>query len=197
MIQDIEQKLSELEALLFIHGEPFSEQKIAEVTGWSVDDVTALISEYRVRLGAADRGLSLITMSGRVQLATKPEFGSLLQRFVKSELSEDLSTASLETLALISYFGPLSRAAIDHHRGVNSSFILRTLMLRGLINRTTDPDHPQSYLYAPSTELFQHLGLASRDELPEREKFSALLERPHADAQGDTSASASAPAPSA
>ena len=62
--------------------------------------------------------------------------------FVKEELTEDLTPASLETLSIVAYLGPISRVRIEYLRGVNSSVILRSLMIRGLIERFADPEHP-------------------------------------------------------
>lgn len=194
MDPDIENQLSQLEALLFIHGEPLPLSKIAAVTGIEEGALPALLDAYRLRLQEPGRGIMLLQIGNRVQLATKPEFGSLLEQFVKSELAENLSPASLETLALIAYFGPMTRARIEYHRGVNSSFILRTLLLRGLIDRIADPASPSSYQYLPSAELFQHLGLAAADDLPEYESFRVLLQKaetaPSEKAPGETSSAA-------
>ena len=140
-----------------------------------VATLVELITEFEQRLSGADRGLTLITRGDRVQLATKPAFHTILENFVKSELSEDLTPASLETLAIISYFGPISRSRIEYQRGVNSSFILRSLLLRGLIDRSADPDHPNSYLYQASFELLRHLGVKDQRSLPEYEQFRELF----------------------
>jgi segregation and condensation protein B len=183
-----EQKLAALEALLFIHGEPLTTAKIAAII--EVDGAAAaeLVAEFGRRLEAAGRGLTLITQDDRVQLATKPAFHSILERFVKDELSEDLTPASLETLTIVSYFGPLSRSRIEYQRGVNSSFILRSLLLRGLIERFPDPDRPNSYLYRPTFELLRHLGADKQESLPEYEKFRELFARVEQEASGAVAA---------
>ena len=170
-----ENNLAGLEALLFIHGEPMTLAKIAEVLGIEKNDAGTLVHNYGESLRAESRGLTLVREGDRVQLATKPEWGHILERFVKSELSEDLTPASLETLAIIAYFGPLSRARIDYQRGVNSSFIVRNLLLRGLIDRAPDAARPNSFLYRPSFEFLKHLGVANKEALPEYEKFASLL----------------------
>ncbi len=168
-------KLAGVEALLFIHGEPLSIKKIGEVLGVAAEEAAALVDAYAKCIEGGDRGLTLAREGDEVQLVTKPEWNSILERFVKTELSEDLTPASVETLAIVSYFGPLSRMRIDYQRGVNSSFILRNLLLRGLIERTPDPAHPNSFLYRPSFALLRHLGIERRELLPDYEKFQSLL----------------------
>ena len=165
-----------LEALLFIHGEPLSFKKIQAVLGIEKkEDVDGLIAELEAKLASGDRGLQLISDREKVQLATKPEFNGILEAFVKEEVSEDLSPASLEALAIIAYLGPISRAKLEYLRGVNSSVILRSLAIRGLVERFSDPEHPASFLYRPTFELMKHLGVKEGGELPEYVKFQELL----------------------
>ena len=170
-------KIAELEALLFVHGEPLAFAKIAKLLGTDDAGARALVAEYEKRLTGADRGLGIVSSDDRVQLTTKPAFSRILESFVKAELSEDLSPASLETLAIVGYFGPISRARIDYQRGVNSQFILRSLLLRGLVERFPDPHRPNAYLYSPSFEMLKYLGFQKQSDLPDYEKFHALLQR--------------------
>ncbi len=168
--------LARLEALFFIHGEPLRFEKIGKILGIPAEEVPALVGELERRLASEDRGLILIRSEGDAQLATKPEFAAILEGFIKEELAEDLSPASLETLAIIAYFGPISRTRIDYQRGVNSNFILRSLLLRGLVERSPDPGRPASFLYKPSFNFFRHLGVAKAEDLPDFEKFRGVLE---------------------
>src|SRR6185437_12306090 len=139
------------------------------------EELDTIIAELKKDLESDDRGLQLISDKDKVQLATKPAFNNILETFVKEEISEDLSPASLEALAIISYLGPISRARIEYLRGVNSIVILRSLMIRGLIERFQDPSHPSSYLYRTTFDLMKHLGIKEKDELPDFEKFQELL----------------------
>ena len=111
----------------------------------------------------------------KVQLATKPEWNAILESFVKEELTEDLSPASLETLSIISYLGPISRTRIEYLRGVNSSVILRSLMIRGLVERFADPEHPAGFLYRLTFDAMKHLGIQQKEDLPDFAKFQELL----------------------
>ncbi len=116
----------------------------------------------------------LIRHGQQLQLATKPNFKGLLEKVVKAELHEALTPAGLETLSIITYGGPILRSEIDYIRGVNSSFILRALLLRGLINRNPDPRRGNAYLYGPSFDFLKHLGGASVTELPDYQVFAEL-----------------------
>jgi segregation and condensation protein B len=171
----MDKKLASLEALLFIHGEPLTYKKIESVLGLKKDELEPVIAELRKRLEEGGRGLQLVSDKEKIQLATKPEFNKILEDFVKDELTEDLSPASLEALGIVSYLAPISRARLEYLRGVNSIVILRSLMIRGLIERIPDPERPSGFLYRPTFDLMKHLGLAKKEDLPDYEKFQELL----------------------
>jgi segregation and condensation protein B len=164
-----------LEALLFIHGEPLTYKKIEAVLDIKREELETIIAELKDDLESDARGLQLISDRDKIQLATKPEFNSILESFVKEEISEDLSPASLEALAIIAYLGPISRARLEYLRGVNSIVILRSLMIRGLVERFPDPEHPSGFLYRGTFNLMKHLGIKEKAELPDFGKFQELL----------------------
>jgi segregation and condensation protein B len=168
-------KRASLEALLFIHGEPLPYKKIEAILGVERAELETIIEELKQDLEGDTRGLQLISDRDKVQLATKPAFNSILESFVKEEISEDLTPASLEALAIIAYLGPISRARLEYLRGVNSIVILRSLMIRGLVERFPDPEHPAGFLYRGSFDLMKHLGIKEKGELPDFEKFQELL----------------------
>lgn len=170
----MEPKLAALEALLFVHGEPLAFKKIAAVLNIPIEEVSPMVAALKERLESSERGLALVGNQNSVQLVTKPALASVIQDFVKQELAEDLTPASLEALSLIAYLGPLPRARLDYLRGVNSSFILRNLMMRGLVEREPDPLHPAIMLYRATIDLWKHIGVDSQEHLPEYEKFKTL-----------------------
>lgn len=174
-MENFEQKLAELEALLFIHGEPLANKKAEKILELGKEDLEQLVSELDKRLAADGRGIALVRDGEKLQFATKPRFAKLVEGFVKEEMSEDLTPATLEALSIIAYLSPVTRSEIDYRRGVNSSFTLRNLMLRGLIERYPDPERPASLLYRPTFEFFRHLGVKGKEELPDFEKFRAAL----------------------
>lgn len=173
--KNLEKKLASLEALLFIHGEPIHYKKIESVFGFTKGEIEPVVLEMKKRLEQPGRGLQLIADKEKVQLATKPEFNNILEDFVKEELTLDLTPASLEALSIIAYLAPISRAKLEYLRGVNSIVILRSLMIRGLVERFPDPEHPSGFLYQPTFDLMKHLGISKKEDLPEFEKFRELL----------------------
>jgi len=174
-MSDLKKKLAALEALLFIHGEPVTYKKIAAVLEIGKEDAESLTAELKNRLEDTARGLQIVSDREKVQLATKPEWNTILQSFVKEELTEDLTSASLETLSIVSYLGPISRPRIEYLRGVNSSMILRGLMIRGLVERFPDPEHASGFLYRPTFDAMKHLGIQQKEDLPDFAKFQELL----------------------
>lgn len=169
-----EKLISGLEALLFIYGEPIEIKKAAitlEVKPQEIEGAARALSQSLSERGS---GLAVIFHDNKIQLVTKPDFAGLLEKVVKSELNEALTPAGLETLSIIAYSAPVSRAEIDYIRGVNSTFILRNLLLRGLIDRENDPRRANAYLYKPSFEFLKYIGVSRVEDLPEFEKFSKL-----------------------
>ncbi|NCO44917.1 SMC-Scp complex subunit ScpB, partial [Candidatus Wolfebacteria bacterium] len=162
MEEDKKNITAEIEAFLFVYGEPLEVKKISKMLSRPLSGGQAKgekVSEAEVKEAVSELqkkyseggGLNLIFSDSpagqKVQLATKSEFAPLMEEFIKDEFKEDLTPASLETLSLIAYLGPISRAQIDYYRGVNSSFILRNLLMRGLVERYTDPQRANVYFY--------------------------------------------------
>ncbi len=163
-----------IEALLFVYGEAMSIKKAANILAVEEEKIleaAELLGEELKERG----GLQLLVNGGELQLVTKPEFSEQVKALVKEEMDSELSPASLETLAIIAYLGPVSRAEIDYIRGVNSSFILRSLSIRGLIDRKSNPKHAGTFIYQASMEFLKHIGLDTENKLPEYEKYRDLL----------------------
>jgi len=163
-----------LEAILFIAGESVSLERLSKIVKKDKDEVKKALEELEVDLG--ERGVRLSQNSSAYMLATAPEFSGLVGDFMKEELGEDLSRATLETLAVIVYKGPLPRTEIDYIRGVNSSFTVRNLMIRGLIERKPDPSDLRSWLYSPSFEFLKYMGIEKIEKLAGHEEFKKEME---------------------
>ncbi len=168
---------AQLEALLYIYGEPMEIKKIAKTLKTDEAKVREAAAALAEDMKAEGRGLFLVSDKDTIQLTTKPEFAALMESVIKEELHESLTPAALETLAIVTYAGPLSRAEIEYIRGVNSSFTLRNLLIRGLIERSQDPKRANAFLYTASMDLVKHLGIASVGELPEYSRFRELIEK--------------------
>ncbi|MDP3729862.1 MAG: SMC-Scp complex subunit ScpB [bacterium] len=171
--------VAKIEALLFIYGEPIDAKKLAKILGEKESDIKDGVEKLSGLLVSNDRGLTLVRDGSQVQLVTKSEFSTMLETMTKQEFTEELTPASLETLAIVAYAGPVTRADIEYIRGVNSSFTLRALLMRGLVDRHIDPKRSNAYLYKTSFELLRHLGLSQNENLPEYEKYKGLVSHLH------------------
>lgn len=141
----------------------------------SVGDIKTAINKLQEFY--KDRGLVVITTDEEVSLGTHPDTSALIEKIRKEELSRDLGRAGLETLAIILYKGPISRREIDFIRGVNSSFIIRNLLIRGLIERAETLVGERSYSYKATLELLRYLGISKKEDLPQyKEAFKKMEE---------------------
>ncbi len=164
-----------LEAFLFLKGEPISQFKAAEVIGIEKRKISEVVNELKSFL-ENNSGLTLLIVEEKIQLVTKSEFSKVLDGILKEEIKNDqLTPAALETLTIISYAGPLEKSKIDYLRGVNSGYILRNLLVRGLIERKYISEK-RIYIYNISSFFLKHLGLEAINLLPEYEKFKQLIE---------------------
>src|SRR3989344_3009529 len=123
----------QIEALLFFKGEPVTVGFLAKTIGASEDEVRAGIETLEQSL--SPRGIILMRNGDEYMLGTAPQMGTIIENLLKEELNKDLGKAGLETLATVLYRGPISRSEINYLRGVNSNYILRALLIRGLIEK--------------------------------------------------------------
>lgn len=166
---DVSREISALaartEALLFVAPGPVPASQLAsalEVTVRRVEEALAYLAA-----GYQSRGLRLQHSRSGVQLTTPPELAADVERFLNLENTAYLSRAALEVLAIIAYQQPATRPQVDAVRGVNSDSVMRTLLRFGLIEEAGRSDGPgRPILYVTTSELLQHFGLSSLDELP-------------------------------
>lgn len=153
-----------LEALLFVAERPLTRREIATLAGVDRMTVDARLGDLEVALRS--RGIRLLLSGDRVELATAPETGALVARYVGADAVR-LSPASLETMAIIAYRQPITKAAIERIRGVDSDYTVRSLMHRRLVvelGRSEAPGRP--ILYGTAFDFLERFGLTSLDELP-------------------------------
>jgi len=158
-----------LETILFVHGEPIGLEKLSKISKGSKKDTASALQELREDY--RERGLALLEKDEEYQLGSNPANASYVADLVKSEFSEELSRAALETVAIVAYKGPLTRAEIEYVRGVNSSFTLRNLLIRGLVERFENPKDARSYLYRISFDFLKHMGITNPADLPGYAEF--------------------------
>lgn len=165
---------SKIEAILFFRNEPVSYKELGKILEKNVSEIKAALATLSE--DCLERGIVIVDNGESVALGTHPETSSLIERMQKEELDRDLGRAGLETLSIVLYKGPVSRREIDYIRGVNSGFILRNLLIRGLIERTGSREGERSFSYKPTLELLRYLGVSKVEELPEYSTAFAKLE---------------------
>lgn len=161
-----------MESVLFLHGEPVKKQRLAEILGVDGEAVGEAVATLRKRHDSEDSGLTVLEHDDAVEIATAPGNATTVEAFVSAEREATLGKATLETLSVIAYRGPVTRAEIDSIRGVNSSFALRALLLRGLIGREQNPLDTREYRYTASFRLLELLGVSSVADLPDYDSLS-------------------------
>ena len=165
-----------IESLLFISGHPVTVKKIAEILSScggspeggeiSEEEIEKSLKELAEDYEKNNRGLRLVFFDGKIQLVAASESKQIAEKLIKSDFEEDLSQAALETLAIVAYKGPVSRAAIENLRGVNCSFILQSLAIRGLIDKKNNPGDGRSYIYNVTFDFLKNLGINKLEDLP-------------------------------
>ena len=155
---------AQLEALLFVAERPLSRREIASLAGVDHATVDQRLGDLEVTL--ASRGIRLLIDGDRVELATAPEAGALVARYIGVDAIR-LSPASLETLAIVAYRQPVTRAAIERIRGVDSDYTVRSLLHRRLIVELGRSDAPgRPFLYGTGFDFLERFGLTGLSELP-------------------------------
>jgi segregation and condensation protein B len=156
-----------LEALLIVAVEPQSTVELAEATRHPIDEVAARLRELSEEYLAQGRGFALREVAGGWRFYTSEACSGMVERWVLDGQQARLTQAALETLAVIAYRQPVSRARISAVRGVNVDGVLRTLQSRGLIEEAgTDPSS-QAILFRTTPYFLERLGIASLEDLPD------------------------------
>jgi segregation and condensation protein B len=156
---------AQVESLLFVATEPIPLARLADVLGVEIDQVEQVLlilnHEY------AGRGMRLQRKGKRVQMVTAPEASDLVRRLLGLELTGKLSPAALETLAIVAYRQPVTRAQIEGIRGVSSDSVLRTLINRGLVEEMGRLDQAgRPIIFGTTFDFLQQFGITSLDQLP-------------------------------
>lgn len=158
-----------IETILFVRADPTDIKTFVRVTKHSVKEVRGALEELTREY--ADRGIVILHNNDSWQFGSNPNNVSYVENLTKNEFTQELSRSAFETLAIIAYKGPMSRAEIEYMRGVNSSFTIRNLLMRGLIERVENPKDARSYLYHITFDFLKHFGLTNMNQLPRFEEF--------------------------
>ena len=156
-----------VEALLLVTEEPLAVEVMAQLLEVSTERIGQICQELVAEYDATDRGFQLVQVAGGWRFQTHPDLAPYVERFVLDGQSGRLSNAALETLAIVAYKQPVSRAQIAAIRGVNVDGVMRTLVHRGYVDEVgRDPGPGQAVLYGTTSMFLEKLGLNDLDELP-------------------------------
>lgn len=157
-----------LEAILFASGDPVPAARISLILGVSEDDVIAAANELKSELSYNMRGVRLVFLDDKLQLCSAPEYASVITKTLEQRRPPMLSQPALETLAVVAYFQPVTRAYIDQVRGVDSSYTVSVLLDKGLIERCGKLDVPGRPSLLRTTDVFlRTMSISKLEELPE------------------------------
>lgn len=163
-----------IEAILFIKGEPVKITTLVKLLGKKEGEVHEAIRHLTETL--QERGIVVVRVEDTVTLGTSPEAKDIIQNIQKEEVSGPLTKPALETLSVILYRKNVTKSEIDYIRGVNSQFILRNLLVRGLIEKNPHPTDKRAFVYTPTVDLLSHLGVTRVEELPDFEEYTKKVE---------------------
>lgn len=172
-----------IESLLFVSGEPVKFSKLSKIIGAEETDVRSAIDELSRTYSEKGGGLMLLSKEDEIQMVSSKENTEFVEQLVKNELEGPLSSAALEVLSIIAYRGPVSKAEIEAIRGVNCSYTLRNLTIRGLIERENNPKDSRGYVYTVSFDFLKKLGVEKMENLPEYatlsvdERINSIIEK--------------------
>jgi len=164
---------SRIEGLLFYKGEDVSVKKLAELLTVTEPEIEEALKKLEQNL--IGRGLVLVRKEDRVVLGITGELSTLIESIRKDEIAKELSKAALETLSIVLYKNGVSRSEIDYIRGVNSSFILRNLLVRGLVEKVIDSKDSRRILYRPTFDTLSYMNITSIEQLPNYEQVVQSL----------------------
>lgn len=165
---------TQIEGVLFYKTEPLKKTSLAKFLNVSLDEIERALKTLSERL--KNGATRLVSTDSSVQLVLSEDLFETIDQLTKNELTQDIGKAGAETLAIILYRGPMSRFEIDRIRGVNSSFILRNLLIRGLIEKSERAGSDRVPYYAVTTSLLNHIGITEKQELPEFESVMNALD---------------------
>ena len=156
-----------LEALLLVADQPMEHSVLAAAVGWPVVDVVDALHSLAEEYDAQRRGFELRHVAGGWRYYTREEFAAVVETHVLEGQQARLTQAALETLAVVAYRQPVTRARVSAIRGVNVDGVMRTLLTRGLVEEAGADGEHGAHLYRTTSHFLERMGLVSLDELPE------------------------------
>jgi segregation and condensation protein B len=184
-----------LEAVLMVADQPLDQVTLASAVGYPVEEVAGALNDLAEEYAAQGRGFDLRNVAGGWRYYTREEYAAVVEKFVLDGQQARLTQAALETLAVVAYKQPVSRARVSAVRGVNVDGVMRTLLARGLVEECGHDEETSAVLYRTTSYFLERIGVTSIDELPELAPF--LPEMGDLDDLEETVASSTKTAPAA
>jgi len=156
-----------LEAILMVADQPLDVATLATAVGYPVEEVTVALEGLSAEYAEQGRGFDLRNVAGGWRFYTREEYAVVVERFVLDGQQARLTQAALETLAVVAYKQPVSRARVSAIRGVNVDGVMRTLLTRGLVEEAGQDPETGANLYRTTGYFLERIGVTSIDELPE------------------------------
>lgn len=156
-----------LEAILMVSDEPLTTVRLASVVGHPVAEVESALASLTAEYTEQARGFDLRSVAGGWRFYSRPEFAGVVESFVLEGQQARLTQAALETLSVVAYKQPVSRARVSAIRGVNVDGVMRTLLTRGLVEEAGQDEQSGANLYRTTSYFLERIGITSLEELPE------------------------------
>src|SRR3989338_4405700 len=163
---------AKIESLLFISNQPLSIKRLVSLTGVEKEKAEEAIKELISEYNQKERGVQIQKIGEQIQMVTTADNAKIVKDFIKEETTGELTRPALETLTIIAYRGPVSRAEIEQIRGVNCAIILRHLLIRGLVE-SAEHKKKMQMVYNITFDFLKFLGINEQSELPDYEKLNS------------------------
>jgi segregation and condensation protein B len=160
-----------LEAVLMVADQPLDHVTLASAVGYPPEQVATALTELAAEYAEQGRGFDLRNVAGGWRYYTREEYAAVVERFVLEGQQARLTQASLETLAVVAYKQPVSRARVSAIRGVNVDGVMRTLVSRGLVEECGQDEETTALLFRTTSYFLERIGVSSLEELPELAPF--------------------------
>ena len=195
-----------LEAVLMVADQPLSASALATAVDHPLIEVEAALGALAAEYTEQGRGFELRNVAGGWRFYTREEYAAVVEAHVLEGQQARLTQAALETLAVVAYKQPVSRARVSAIRGVNVDGVMRTLLTRGLVEEAGQDESSGAHLYRTTNYFLERIGVTSLDELPElapylpdmddmEDELAAMAQGPALDAPAPESPGPEAPAP--
>jgi len=156
-----------IEALLFAHGDPITPEKLSQASGIDLETTVKLIDQLERRYNVQESGLQVIRLNDGFQITTRPEYAGYIKSALETRRQQPLSQAAMETLSIVAYNQPVTKAFVEQVRGIDSSSVVNTLVERDLLEEAGRLDLPGRPVSYRTTDTFLRcFGISSLLELP-------------------------------